>query len=110
MIIKLPNYIIKTSHRIIENGDYFYDSDGEICRYTDDYQTDPNEWVDNLKIVSHKPLNGFEELEDVDLLTVEADLYSEIENLIITWNIDGTKTAGYLTRQIMELIQTINNE
>jgi hypothetical protein len=55
-------------------------------------------------------LNGFEELEDVDLLTVETDLYSEIENLIITWNIDGTKTAGYLTRQIMELIQTINNE
>lgn len=32
-------------------------------------------------------------------------LYSEIEHLIITWNIDGTKTAGHLTRQIMELIK-----
>ena len=31
-------------------------------------------------------------------------LYSEIEHLIITWNIDGTKTAGYLTREIMGLI------
>jgi hypothetical protein len=31
-------------------------------------------------------------------------LYSEIEHLIIAWNIDGTKTAGYLTREIMGLI------
>ena len=31
-------------------------------------------------------------------------LYSEIEHLIITWNIDGTKTAGHLTRQIMKLL------
>ena len=28
-------------------------------------------------------------------------LTSEIENLIITWNNDGTKTAGSLTREIM---------
>ncbi len=34
-------------------------------------------------------------------------LYSEIEHLIIAWNIDGTKTAGSLTREIMELL---NNE
>jgi UDP:flavonoid glycosyltransferase YjiC (YdhE family) len=33
------------------------------------------------------------------------ELYSEIESLIIMWNIDGTKTAGVLTRQIMELIK-----
>jgi hypothetical protein len=32
------------------------------------------------------------------------DLYSKIENLIIIWNIDGTKTAGTLTRQIMKLL------
>jgi hypothetical protein len=31
-------------------------------------------------------------------------LYSEIEYLIIMWSNDGTKTAGVLTRQIMELI------
>jgi Icc-related predicted phosphoesterase len=29
-------------------------------------------------------------------------LYSEIEWLIISWNNDGTKTAGHLTRQIIE--------
>ena len=37
------------------------------------------------------------------------ELYSEIENLIIRWNNDGTKTAGSLTREIMSLIKT-NNE
>jgi len=33
------------------------------------------------------------------------ELYSKIETLIIHWNIDGTKTAGSLTRQIMQLIE-----
>jgi len=37
------------------------------------------------------------------------ELYSEIENLIIRWSNDGTKTAGSLTREIMSLIKT-NNE
>jgi len=32
----------------------------------------------------------------------EENLYSEIESLIIMWSNDGTKTAGALTRQIME--------
>jgi gas vesicle protein len=36
----------------------------------------------------------------------EKDLYSEIENLIIFWSNDGTKTAGSLTREIMALIKT----
>ena len=35
-------------------------------------------------------------------------LYSEIETLIIKWNIDGTKTAGSLTRDIMKLIENKN--
>jgi len=30
------------------------------------------------------------------------ELYSEIEDLIIRWSNDGDKTAGHLTRQIME--------
>ena len=33
-------------------------------------------------------------------------LYSEIEKSIIRWNIDGTKTAGELTREIMEMLKT----
>ena len=35
-------------------------------------------------------------------------LYSEIETLNIRWNIDGTKTAGSLTRDIMKLIENKN--
>ena len=34
----------------------------------------------------------------------DMSLYSRIEHLIISWDIDGTKTAGHLTRQIMKLI------
>lgn len=32
-------------------------------------------------------------------------LYSDIEDLIIRWSNDGTKTAGTLTRQIMGLLK-----
>ena len=32
------------------------------------------------------------------------ELYSQIEDLIIRWSNDGTKTAGSLTRQIMETL------
>ena len=35
----------------------------------------------------------------------EGWLYSDIEDLIIRWVNDGTKTAGTLTRQIMGLIK-----
>ena len=31
--------------------------------------------------------------------------YQEIEHMIISWNIDGTKTAGSLTREIMSLLE-----
>ena len=37
-------------------------------------------------------------------LMVIATLYSEIEQLIIQWSNDGTRTAGSLTREIMEVI------
>jgi hypothetical protein len=33
------------------------------------------------------------------------ELYREIENLIIIWGNDGTKTAGSLTREIMGLLE-----
>jgi hypothetical protein len=32
-------------------------------------------------------------------------LYSAIEAAIIHWNLDGTKTAGSLTREIMSIIE-----
>ena len=40
------------------------------------------------------------------LIMKKDTLYSEIEHLIIQWNIDGTKTAGSLTREIMKLIES----
>jgi len=41
---------------------------------------------------------------------MKKELYSEIEDLIITWNLDGSKTAGALTREIMLLIDKTNEE
>jgi len=42
--------------------------------------------------------------EYIIILTMDKELHSTIEHLIIQWNLDGYKTAGHLTRQIMELI------
>jgi hypothetical protein len=39
-------------------------------------------------------------------MKTEDNLYSKIEMLIIAWNIDGTRTAGSLTREIVELLRT----
>ena len=36
---------------------------------------------------------------------VENKLYSAIEAAIIRWNLDGTKTAGELTREIISIIK-----
>jgi hypothetical protein len=33
------------------------------------------------------------------------ELYSAIEAAIIRWNLDGTKTAGSLTREIMSITE-----
>ena len=33
------------------------------------------------------------------------ELYSDIEAAIIRWNLDGTKTAGELTREIISIIE-----
>ena len=42
----------------------------------------------------------FEDLSDEDKI-----LYSKIENMIIIYSNDGTKTAGSLAREIMYLIK-----
>ena len=39
----------------------------------------------------------------------EKRLYSEIEHLVIQWNCDGYKTAGSLTREIMDLLKSQKN-
>jgi hypothetical protein len=37
------------------------------------------------------------------------ELYSAIEAAIIHWSLDGTKTAGSLTREIMSIIKQQDN-
>lgn len=38
-------------------------------------------------------------------MKIDDNLHSKIEMLIIVWNIDGTRTAGSLTREIIELLK-----
>jgi hypothetical protein len=40
----------------------------------------------------------------------ENKLYSDIEHAIITWTLDGTRTAGSLTREIMLIIKQQEDE
>jgi len=41
----------------------------------------------------------------IDFLNYNMNLYQKIENVIIWWSNDGTKTAGSLTREIIKLIE-----
>lgn len=50
------------------------------------------------------------EIEYKDLSETDKKIYSEIENLIIFWSNDGTKTAGTLTRRIMYLLEQNKNK
>ena len=47
----LKQYIYITNDEEIKEGDWFYDNDGELCKYTSDYTVDPNTWEDNKKII-----------------------------------------------------------
>jgi hypothetical protein len=61
---------------------------------------------------SFLPDNLFGYLEDVynkAKALDENELYSAIEAAIIRWNLDGTKTAGSLTREIILLIKQQSN-
>ena len=44
-------HIYITSDEEINEGDWFYDGDGELCKYTSDYVVNPNGWNDNKKII-----------------------------------------------------------
>jgi hypothetical protein len=45
------NIYITSSNEEIKEGDWFYDGDGELCKYTSDYVVNPNGWNDNKKII-----------------------------------------------------------
>ena len=52
------------------------------------------------KEVEYEPLDGYAKLIEPE----NQSLYSKIEQEIIRWVNDGTKTAGTLTRKIMKII------
>ena len=51
----------------------------------------------------------FPEIRYPNLPESNKGVYAEIENLIICWSNDGTKTAGTLTRRIMYLLEQNKN-
>jgi hypothetical protein len=48
------------------------------------------------------------ELKSDNLSEANKEIYSDIEDLIIRWVNDGTKTAGTLTRRIMYMLDKKN--
>ena len=68
--------------------------------------------LDNLDDKSDKiDLAKLMEGKAVQLINDDpTELYSEIEYLIIMWSNDGTRTAGSLTREIMEIINENKGE
>jgi len=49
------------------------------------------------------------DIQDCDVATIlyelaEDSMYADIELAIISWSTDGTKTAGFLTREIIEIV------
>jgi hypothetical protein len=61
--------------------------------------------MDLGRLIRKRFWNLKEENEYLNNVGYVSTLYSGIENLIINWEIDGTETAGHLTRQIMQLIE-----
>lgn len=70
------------------------------CENQSKYRVDANLIKENSNSGLDNPL----QLDDFIKEKKIPSLYSEIESLIIRWNLDGTKTAGSLTREIMKLL------
>jgi hypothetical protein len=90
---------------IIKKGNLNYDQSGRA--YPDNPEVKENWdciWEKNGK--HYKLVGDDEHREWEEVRPSNETLYSEIEHLIIRWTIDGTKTAGSLTRDIMKLIKS----
>jgi hypothetical protein len=93
----------------IKKGNLNYDQTGRA--YPDNPQVKENWDCIWEKDGKHYKLVGDDEHKEWEEVRPSNEtIYSEIEHLIIRWNIDGTKTAGSLTREIMELIKNSNGE
>jgi hypothetical protein len=89
---------------IIKKGKLNYDQTGRA--YPDNPEVKENWdciWEKDGK--HYKLVGDNEHKEWEEVRPSNETLYSEIEHLIIRWTIDGTKTAGSLTRDIMKLIE-----
>lgn len=98
-IVKNISFELNGYHRRFSNSTFISDKKTK-CDYCD---CDTNIKIGYEKDYPNNPdlglcINCGEKLDN------NHNLYSEIENLIIAWNIDGTKTAGHLTREILGLI------
>lgn len=88
---------------MMKKGNLNYDQTGRA--YPDNPEVKENWdciWENDGKYYELVGDNEHKEWEEVR--PSNETLYSEIEHLIIQWNIDGTKTAGSLTRDIMKLL------
>lgn len=63
-----------------------------------------DEEIATAAILAPEPSGGEWKKDKFDLT-----LYSQIENAIMHWNFDATRTAGSLTREIMGLIEIEKN-
>jgi hypothetical protein len=89
----------------IKKGNLNYDQTGRA--YPDNPKVKENWDCIWEKDGKHYELVGDDEHKEwEEVRPANETLYSEIEHLIIRWNIDGTKTAGSLTRDIMKLIKS----
>ena len=89
----------------IKKGNLNFDQSGRA--YPDNPQVKENWDCIWEKDGKHYKLVGDDEHKEWEEVRPSNEtLYSEIEHLIIRWTIDGTKTAGSLTRDIMKLIKS----
>jgi hypothetical protein len=96
---------MKIMYKEIKKGNLNYDQTGRA--YPDNPEVKENWDCIWEKDGKHYKLVGDNEHKEWEEVHPFKDkLYSEIESLIIHWTIDGTKTAGSLTRDIMKLIES----
>lgn len=103
-------YNIKLGEHVMQNKTIpLYPEDALYCLDSDDGLSFDFEIIDEFthpeKYENVSLFNGITYAKLIGMRDKEDFLYSKIEQLIIEWSIDGNKTAGHLTRKIMEIIK-----
>jgi len=114
-LYKIDNdWVIKYNIRLGENVMQsktipLYPEDALYCLDSDDGLSFDFEIIDEFshpeKYKNVGLFDGIIYAKLIGLRNKEDYLYSKIEHLIIEWSNDGSKTAGHLTRKIMEIIK-----